>query len=314
VSWAKNEADFLSVNQIDLDKLALGMLACDTSGISGNISDLAAGCVPVNMFNPLTTDMVEYINFTGRDYNKAEQFDFTFNFTGELLDMPAGSLAFAAGVEYREEKGLDIPDGYINASPRVNAYRTTTSAPREGTDGSYDLSEAYVEFDVPLLSGKKMAEDLSLQAAVRYSHYSTFGSTTNGKLGMLYRPVNSLMFRGTWAEGFRSPSILEMFEGLRETSIPVQDPCNGGGGSQPGCADVPASYTQPNSNVPGIVGGNPNLQPETSNNTSFGFVFTPDSLEGASLTMDWYKIKIKDTISAYGAQNVLNLCAATGQR
>lgn len=314
VSWARNEADFLSVNQIDLDKLALGMLACDSSGITGNISDLTAGCVPVNLFNPLTSEMVDYINYTGRDYNKAEQFDFTYNFTGDLFEMPAGTLAFAAGVEYREEKGLDRPDNYINASPRVNTYRTTTSAPREGTDGKYHLSEAYVEFDVPLVSGKKMVEDLSLQAAVRYSHYSTFGSTTNGKLGMLYRPSDSLMFRGTWAQGFRSPSILEMFEGLRETSIPVTDPCNGGGAGLPGCEGVPAGYVQPSSNVPGIVGGNPNLQPETSVNTSFGFVLTPTSLEGASLTVDWYKIDIKDTISAYGAQNVLNLCATTGQR
>jgi len=314
VSWAKNKADFVSVNQIDLDKMALGMLACNSSGIQGDISDLTAGCVPVNLFNPLTTEMVNYINYTGRDYNEAEQFDVTFNFTGDLFEMPAGTLAFASGVEYREEKGLDIPDDYINAAPRVNTYRTTTSAPRDGTDGSYDLAEAYVEFDVPLIAGKKMAEDLSLQAAVRYSHYSTFGGTTNGKLGMLYRPVESFMLRGTWAQGFRSPSILEMFEGLRYTSIPVNDPCNGGGAGLPGCAGVPADYTQPRSNVSGIVGGNPNLQPETSVNTSFGFVYTPTGLQGASLTADWYKIKIKDTISAYGAQNVLNLCAATGQR
>ena len=314
VSWARNEADFLSVNQIYLDKLALGMRACNSSGITGDISDLAAGCVPVNLFNPLTSEMVDYINYTGRDYNKAEQFDFTYSFTGDLVEMPAGTLAFAAGVEYREEKGLDVADDYINATPRVNTYRTTSSAPRDGTDGKYHLSEAYVEFDVPLVSGKKMVEDLSLQAAVRYSNYSTFGGTTNGKLGMLYRPTESFMFRGTWAEGFRSPSILEMFEGLRETSIPVTDPCNGGGAGLPGCEGVPPGYVQPSSNVPGIVGGNPNLQPETSVNTSFGFVFTPTNLEGASLTVDWYKIDIEDTISAYGAQNVLNLCAATGQR
>ncbi len=314
VSWARNEADFLSVNQIDLDKLALGMLACNSSGIPGDISDLTAGCVPVNLFNPMTPEMVDYVNYIGRDYNKAEQFDFTYNFTGDLFEMPAGTVAFAAGVEYREEKGLDVPDDYINAAPRVNTYRTTTSAPREGTDGKYHLSEAYVEFDVPLVAGKKMVEDLSLQAAVRYSNYSTFGGTTNGKLGMLYRPADSIMFRGTWAQGFRSPSILEMFEGLRETSIPVIDPCNGGGAGLPGCTGVPAGYVQPSSNVPAIVGGNPNLQPETSVNTSFGMVLTPTSLEGASLTVDWYKIDIKDTISAYGAQNVLNLCATTGQR
>jgi outer membrane receptor protein involved in Fe transport len=314
VSWAKNKATFTSVNQVDLDRLALGLRACDASGITANVADLAAGCVPVNMFNPLTQQMVDYIRFTGHDRNEAEQFDFTFNVTGELFDLPAGPLAFASGAEYREEKGLDVPDSYINADPRVNTYRATTSAPRDGTDGEYDLSEVYVEFDVPLASGKKGAEQLSVQAAVRYSDYSTFGGTTNGKLGFLWRPVDSLMLRATWAEGFRAPSILELYEGLRQTSVPVDDPCSGGGAGLPGCAGVPAGYVQPSSNVPGIVGGNPLLEPETSENISYGLVFTPGALEGASFTLDWYSIDIDDTISDYGAQNLLDLCATTGQR
>jgi len=314
LSWAENEGTFTSINQVDLDRLALGMLACDTSGIAGDVSDIAAGCVPVNMFNPLTEEMVEYIRFTGRDVNKAEQIDFTLNITGDLLELPAGVLAFAAGYEYREEKGLDTPDSYINASPRVNTYRTTTSAPRDGTDGKYDLNELYVEFDVPLLRDKPGAQELSLQAATRYSDYSTFGSTTNSKLGLAWRPVDSLLIRSTWAEGFRAPSILELFEGLRNTSVPVDDPCSGGGAGLPGCAGVPATYVQPSANVPATVGGNPELQPETSENFTLGLVLTPTALPGFSVTLDWYNIQIDDTISSYGAQDLLDLCAATGQR
>ncbi len=314
LSWAENEGTFTSVNQVDLDRLALGMLACDTSGIAGDVSDLASGCVPVNMFNSLTPEMVEYIRFTGRDVNKAEQIDFTVNVTGDLLELPAGMLAFAAGYEYREEKGLDTPDSYINADPRVNTYRATTSAPRDGTDGKYDLNELYVEFDIPLLRDKPGAQELSLQAATRYSDYSTFGSTTNSKLGLAWRPVDSLLFRSTWAEGFRAPSILELFEGLRATSVPVDDPCSGGGAGLPGCAGVPATYVQPSANVPATVGGNPELQPETSENFTLGMVLTPTALPGLSVTLDWYNIKIDDTISSYGAQNLLDLCAATGQR
>jgi len=313
VSMAENEARFASVNQIHLDRLALGLRACDTSGISASVSDLASGCVPVNLFNPLTPAMVDYIRFTGNDFNKAEQFDFTFNFTGELTELKAGPLSFAAGIEYRDEEGLDIPDSTINSAPRVNTYRTTTSAPRDGTVGSYDLKEAYVEFDIPLSAGEEYVEEFRLQAAVRYSDYSTFGDTTNGKLGVLLRPSNDVMLRATWTEGFRAPSILELFEGLRETSVPVNDPCSGGGGG-PGCAGVPASYVQPFANIPATVGGNPNLQPETSKNYSAGIVWTPSGWEGSSFTVDWYNIEIDDTISAYGAQNLLDLCATSGQR
>jgi outer membrane receptor protein involved in Fe transport len=314
LSYAENEATFTSVNQVDLDRLALGLLNCDTSGIGVDVSDLAAGCAPVYLFNTLTPEMVDYIKFTGHDVNKAEQMDFTFNVTGELFEMPAGMLAFAAGVEHRKESGLDTPDSRINASPRLNTYRATSSAPRDGTDADYDLNELYVEFSVPLLADQPGAQSLVLDLATRYSDYSTFGDTTNSKIGLGYRPVDSLLIRGTWAEGFRAPSLLELFEGTRSTSIPVVDPCDGGGVGLPGCAGVPDTYVQIAGNAPATVGGNPTLQPETSENVSFGLVWTPEFLEGSSLTVDWYDIQIDDTIDEYGAQNLLDLCAVSGQR
>ena len=316
LSFAENEATFASVNQVHLDRLALGLLNCDSSGIAVDVSDLAAGCVPVNLFNPLTPAMVDYINFRGRDVNKAEQTDFTFNVTGDLLDMPAGPLGFAAGLEHRKELGLDTPDSTINSTPRINTYRTTTSAPRDGTDADYDLNELYVEFSVPLLADRPGAQSLVVDVASRYSDYSTFGSTTNSKFGVGYRPVDSLLIRATWAEGFRAPSLLELFEGTRATSIPVTDPCSGNGGAPglPGCADVPATYVQIAGNAPATVGGNPTLDPETSENVSYGFVYTPEGVAGLSLTFDWYDIEIDDTISEYGAQNLLDLCAVSGQR
>lgn len=314
LSFAENEATFRSVNQVDLDRLALGLLACDTSGIAVDVSDLAAGCVPVNLFNPLTPAMVDYINFSGRDINKAEQTDLTFNVTGELVEMPAGMLAFAAGFEHRREAGLDRPDSRINADPRLNSYRATSSAPRDGTDADYDLNELYVELSVPLLADQPGAQSLVLDLAARYSDYSTFGDTTNGKIGLGYRPVDSLLMRATWAEGFRAPSLLELYEGTRETSIPVTDPCDGGGAGLPGCAGVPPTYVQISGNAPATVGGNPTLQPETSENVSLGFVWEPGFLPGSSLTVDWYDIEIEDTIDEYGAQNLLDLCAVSGQR
>lgn len=312
-SWAENSATFTSVNQVDLDRLALGMRACDTTGIVADVSDLAANCTPVNLFNPLTPEMADYIRYTGRDENAAEQIDFTANLTGDLMQLPAGALAFAAGYEYRQEEGRDSPDSYINATPRVNTFRTTTSAPREGTEGEYYLNEVYTEFDVPLLADQPFARDLSIQAAVRYSDYSTFGDTTNGKVALLWRPADDIMFRSTWAQGFRAPSILELFEGSRQTVVPVSDPCSGGGVGLPGCAGVPSGYIQPAANVPATVGGNPDLEPETSENISIGLVATPRFLPGASLTFDWYNIQVDDTISTFGAQNLLDLCATTGQ-
>ncbi len=308
VSWAKNKGEFTSNNQMDLDKLALGLRACDTSGIDGDVSDIAVGCVPVNIFNPLTDEMVEYVNFTGHDKNEASQVDFTANITGTLYELPAGYIGAAFGIEYRKEKGKDTPDSTINADPRINTYRTTTSSPREGTIGEYDLKEAYAEFSIPLLADLPLVDYLELSLATRYSDYSTFGSTTNSKVGLLYTPFEQLTLRANWAEGFRAPSILELFEGERLTYSAVTDPCSTDA-SLPGCSGVPSGYTQPFTNVQVTTGGNRQLVPETSKNKTVGLVYESNLIENLSFSLDWYEIKINDNISEFGAQNNIDLCA-----
>lgn len=311
-SWAENKGTFTSKNQLHLDKLALGMRACDSSGITAEVSDIAANCVPVNLFNPLTAEMVNYINFTGIDENNTEQQHFRFNLTNAIAELPAGDVLLATGAEYRKENGVDIPDSVINSTPRVNKYQTTSSSPRTGTVGEYDLYEAYIELNVPLLQDSVFGDSLELNLASRFSDYSTFGSTTNSKAGILYRPISDLMMRATWSQGFRAPSLLELYEGERAAFAPVIDPCDSNK-SLPGCAGVPENYRQQDSNAPILVGGNKLLEPETSVNISTGFVYTPAVLDGFSITTDWYNIEIDNTISAFGTQNLLDLCAFTGR-
>ncbi|MEH8021480.1 TonB-dependent receptor [Rheinheimera metallidurans] len=311
-SWAQNKGSFTSYNQMHFDKLALGLRACDATGITADISDLQAGCVPVNMFNPLTAQMVDYINFTGHDENKTEQLHGRFNLTNAIASLPAGDLLMAAGGEYRKEKGTDTPDQIINSAARVTNYNTTSSSPRTGTEGQYDLYEAYAEFNIPLLADVAFAEYLELNLASRYSDYSTFGSTTNSKVGLVYRPITDVMLRATWAQGFRAPSLLELYEGERESFSPVTDPCSANK-TLVGCSGVPAGYVQDEANVPITVGGNLQLTPETSVNRSAGIVYTPAQLENFSITLDWYNIQIENTISTFGTQNLLDLCAFTGR-
>lgn len=312
LSWAKNKGEFTSNNQMHLDKLALGLRACDTTGISADVSDLEKDCVAVNLFEPLTSAMVDYINFTGHDNNEASQLDFTFNATGSLLELPAGELAVAAGIEYRKEKGIDTPDNIIASEPRLNSYRTTTSSPRLGTIGEYDLKEAYVELNLPVFDGEAWAETLELSLATRFSDYSTFGSTVNSKAGIFYRPNSELAMRATWAEGFRAPSILELFEGQRVTLSAVTDPCVGNA-ALIGCQGVPADYVQADSNVQVTTGGNVLLQPETSKNLAFGVVYAPEYIDDFSVSLDFYDISIDNTVSEFGAQNILDLCANKGK-
>lgn len=307
-SYSENRADFKAVNQINFDNVALG--------IGPNDRCQANSCVPLDIFGTITPEMADYIRHYAPDEHRTTMFNMAANATGTLFEMPAGPLGMATGVEFRREDALDRPSEATNLPPEfVTGINRTSSAPRDGTSGSYNVKEAYIEFDVPLMADAPMAERLDLAAAMRYSDYSTFGSQSTAKLGLAWRPVNDMLFRGTWSEGFRAPSILELNQGGRETNFPAIDPCNGGGAGLPGCAGVPVDYNQANFGsglIRGLTGGNPDLKAETSDTISAGVVLTPRWVEDLSFSVDWFKIDIDDAIAARNAQQILNACANQG--
>ena len=64
------------------------------------------------------------------------------------------------------------------------------------------MTEVYGEFNFPI------AATFDLTAAVRWSDYSTFGSTTTGKVGFRWQPIEDLVLRGTYSQGFRAPNLV----------------------------------------------------------------------------------------------------------
>ena len=306
VSKSENEATFAANNQINYDNLALSL--------GPNARCTANQCVPLNIFGEITPAMADYIRFNGLDENGTEQSNFAFNVSARPLSLPAGSVGVAAGVEWREESAFDRPDSFANSAPVfVTAARgRTSSAQRDATVGKYDLWEGYVELDVPVLADIPLVHSLDINAAARYSDYSSFGDATTTKLGVSWRPVSSFLIRGTASEGFRAPSILELYQGSRQTTFQAVDPCNGGGVGKPGCSGVPSSYNQNQfgaGTLRGVIGGNPNLKAETSDTLTAGIAWTPSAADGLSFTGDWWKIRIDDAIASQTAQQILTLCA-----
>jgi outer membrane receptor protein involved in Fe transport len=312
-SYAKNEIQSVALNGINYDNLFLGI---------GNPTTCAAtpGCVPINLFGPMTAAQADYIRFTTRESNYTELWNAGANVTGTIFNLPAGEVALAVGYEYRRNKGVDNPDVFANSSSlylNPALYARTTAQTRTPTTGSYDLHEVYGELSIPLLKDSPFGKAFDISLAGRYSKYSTVGGKATFKAGAGYRPFDALLIRGTYAQGFRAPSILELYQGARETSFQGTDPCNGGAtvnSSKPGCAGVPAGYNQANYNlnglIPGVISGNTTLKPETSDSISAGIVITP--VRGLSLTVDYYRIKIKDAIAAQSATQILELCAQRG--
>jgi outer membrane receptor protein involved in Fe transport len=318
LSQSKSSATFDAYNQINLDNVYRALTSPATCAAAPGSG---LGCVPLNIFGAITPDMANYIRYNGHDENSSKQTDFSVNATRTLMELQGGSLGLATGYEYRKESGVDLPDAFASSLSTVLplaggvAQAPTTSASRDVTRGSYDLHEAYAELSAPLLAGLPGIAKLEIDAAVRYSRYSTVGGKATSKLGILYRPVAPLLVRGTYSQGFRAPSILELFQGQRQTNFQTVDPCNGGGAGLPGCAGVPASYNQSQYNgglTRGITAGNAGLKPETADTYSLGLAWTPAQVPGLSFTADKFLIKVRDAIASQTATQILQACAKTG--
>ncbi|SQH76119.1 TonB-dependent receptor [Shewanella benthica] len=211
---------------------------------------------------------------------------FAASLSGEILEMPAGYLGFAAGIEHRKESAYFTPDS-LTAQGLANDPRV------EPTSGSFSVDEAYVELAVPLLSDLPFAEQVDLSAAMRYFDYSTFGDDVTWKLGLTWRINDQIMLRGGSSTAFRAPTVDELFGGKSPSFEQVQHPA-----SEQDQAEV-------------TTGGNPLLTPEEADITTVGVVIEPSFIDGLSLTLDYYDIEITNAINTVDDSYVANQCLGT---
>jgi len=274
-----------------------------------------AGCTPLDLFGgpgTITPQMLAFIQPVVRDESSNTLTLASANVTGDLFEMWAGPLAFAAGVEYRKYEGSYTPDP-ITVAGEYNGV------PSGITRGDYDVNEAYAEFSVPLMRDTVFGETLDLSIAGRYSDYSTFGGETTGKIGLRWQPVDEILFRMSYAEGFRAPSIGELYGTLSRFDATLVDPCSGAAVPSPACAadGVPAGYEQTNSQISVVTSGNADLEPEHSRSLMIGSVWSPSFADEVwwsdrvDLGVTFYRHHIDDAIQAPDAQAILERCIAT---
>ena len=278
----------------------------------GPVADCTAPCVPFNIFGgagSITDEMLDFVAFTQRDSSRQTLWAFTGNLSGSLLDLPGGPLGLAVGVEHRDQRGRFDPDPIVAAG-------LGSDIPALPTRGGFNVDEAYAELNAPLLADRPFANLLELSGAVRFSDYSTAGSTTTFQGGVNWKPVRDLRLRAGWAEGFRAPSIGELFGTPSRFDQELADPCsadqNPSGQILANCIaqGVPAdgSYTQLNPQISVITGGNENLQPETSESWNLGAVYSPGFLPRFAIEANYYDIKVDGAIQAIDANTTLQRC------
>lgn len=297
-----------------------------------------ATCVPFNPFLPFgregqggLTNNADLQNFLFQEEHATGQTDTTIiaaNLAGSLFTLPAGELAFAFGLENRKESGKFVPDALAVTGQSTNL----SSGP---TRGGYSVDEAYLELQVPILADMPFAQELTVNLASRYSDYDTFGETTNNKIGLKWKPFESLMIRATAADGFRAPTIADLYGGGSQTFSFYTDPCDVIlGQSTPGSTTrancvrdmgalantyrqlgqglVPVGASNAQTPVPFTQGANPLLTPEESKSQTIGFVWSPSFAEGLNLALDWWKVRIANTIVADSPNSILNDCYVQG--
>ena len=160
--------------------------------------------------------MLDFVTYTQRDFSEQTLKNFLFNFSGDLFELPAGTVGFAAGIEYRDQAGSFRPDPIAERGE-------TAGIPSGATKGEFDVTEYYGEVIVPLISGDQYLE---LNLAARNSDYSTSGSEATYKVSGLYQPIDQLTLRASVSTGFRAPGIGELFGGAAREDAAGLDPCS----------------------------------------------------------------------------------------
>lgn len=278
----------------------------------GPLGQCSAPCVPLDLFGgpgTITPAMLAYIQYVGSDRSANKLDMVSANLSGDLFSLPAGAIAFAVGVEHREQDGFFQPDA-------VTVAGESNGVPALPTAGDYEVDEYYAELSVPVYAGF----DLSL--AGRHSDYSTSGGESTGKLGLRWQPAADLTLRGSYAQGFRAPSIGELFGSASRFDAVLSDPCSGYTNASPLAANcralgVPLGYQQPNPQISVVTGGNLELQPETADSATLGLVYSPGWAENVAwakrfdVELTWYRHQLDGAIQALDAQAQLDLCVAT---
>ena len=243
--------------------------------------------IDAGTFNPLDQQAWVSDNFRKNVYTEvnnggSQLFILAAAVSGELLELPAGYAAFAAGVERRQEKAWFTPDS-LTAQGLANDPRV------EATSGGFDVNEAYLELAIPLLADKPFAEHVELSAAIRAFDYSTFGSDETWKLGLTWKANDELMLRSVVSTAFRAPTVNELYSGNSPSFDQV---------------DYPGAQKQ----AEVTVGGNSALTPEEADTLTVGLVYEPQWFDGFSMTVDYFDIDIENAITKVDSQYIVDQC------
>jgi outer membrane receptor protein involved in Fe transport len=268
---------------IDAVTDAAGRTVCRVNADADPLND-APACIPYNPMGIGVNADNPYVYGTGYGLTKLGQEVWAVNFNGEPFSTWAGPVSLAVGGERRKESMV----GIASALDLAAAYFAGNFG---ASTGSFNVAEGYLETVVPLAKDAEWAKSLDLNAAVRFTDYSTSGFVVTWKAGATFSPIDDLTFRGTVSRDIRAPNVGDLYTSDRPGTGTVIDPRNGA-----------------SSFIVTSVRGNRTLTPEKADAIGVGAVLTPTFLPGFAASVDYYDINIKDAIAALSSQNYVDRC------
>ncbi|MBC2665902.1 TonB-dependent receptor [Novosphingobium flavum] len=289
-----------------------GQIACRaTVAYTGHAANPnLAGCVPLNVFGGIQNSSPQalawlYETTFNRHVTRLETI--SGSVTGQPFETWAGPVKMALSGEWRQIRW----DVTSNADPLDLApdcagilYNCTAGTTVKWFNNSFGaisgakqtVKEGAFEVQVPLLRDQPMFQDLSVTGAVRLTDYSTSGKVTTWKLGADWHINDDIRIRATRSRDIRAPNLFEMFSSVKQNCATTT-------------VDKLTGAT--NNNNCNIERPNPNLTPELADTLTAGVVLTPGFIPGLTLSVDYYRIKVKDVVFLVQGfnQNVLANCA-----
>ncbi len=232
-----------------------------------------------------------------------DYWEYDIRASGNTIDLPAGPVAIAIGGSTRHESLSDTPDSLSDT------FQIVSSGGNPKSSGSRDSDAIYWEGYLPIVSPQRNMPgvySLQLQGAGRFEYYSDFGTTVKPAAGIKWQPAKELALRFSYSQGFRAPSLSELFIGQSagfEQGIPDTARCMPAAPN--GFPDTDDVCTGRNIQYKVLTGGNPELDAENSDSYYVEGVYQPPFMKGLTVTVGGGYIKIKDVISAPSAAFVV---------
>ncbi|WP_129782345.1 TonB-dependent receptor domain-containing protein [Peristeroidobacter soli] len=331
--FGQTELSSLQTNDFSITRIARSLdVVRDANGnvvCRSAINGIDPACVPYNPFqlNGVTPEQIAYLQIPlvsrGTNTERILNASVTGDLTGYGVKLPSADsgLIMNFGVEWRQEESELTPDLPLQAGDGAGQGGPTTPV-----QGSYTSRDIFAEARMPLIQGKSFAHSLSAEAGYRYSDYDLDFSTDTYKMGLEWSPIRDIRARASYQRSVRVPNITELYGvqavGLDGTiDICASDVAAGElpGASFEQCARTGVTAAQygniqnnSSSQYNGLIGGNPDLQPETADTVSFGLAFQPQAVPGLRVNIDYFEINIEDAIQNPNADFTLLMCARTG--